>query len=419
MNNWMPPFHSGTRAGGKDLQDLRGLARSPFHAFLRKVARPPGPRVKTATPEAPAPAYRMIAAFASSQTWRWLAEYVRHRFGPRHPFQTYQGHGSGIYRLQGDEDGDEVRVALAGDWGTGTDEAALVARQIEGFRAHYTIHLGDVYYMGDGREVAENFLGQPVQGSHFTPIAWPLGSRGSFSLLGNHEMYARGIAYFKHILPSLGEMRNGVSQGQQASFFCLENDDWRVIGIDTGYDSVNWPFIESILEPDCALPPLLIDWLEKALKPSEDDARGIIVLSHHQYFSAFDHAYPKAATQLATFFKRPVLWFWGHEHRLTIYDKFSVKDGVEAFGRCIGHAGMPVDLAPTTPAHPEVPIVFLDERVYHNDEHLHLGMNGFARLTFRSKQLLVDYVDLHGTCIYTETWTAEDAQLLREDAGPV
>jgi hypothetical protein len=406
-------YHHGQRAGGKDLQDLTGLSPSPFHSFLRKVARPPGPRIKS--PNAPAAGYPALAAFASSQTWRWLVEYLRHRFGRRHRYQTYSGADTGIYRLGGE--GDEVRVAVAGDWGTGTDEAAMVAREIEDFRAHYTVHLGDVYYMGDGHEVAENFLGQDVEGSHFTPIAWPRGSRGSFSLIGNHEMYARGIAYFRRILPWLGMMENGVPQGQKASFFCLENEDWRVIGIDTGYNSVGLPFVEYLVQPDCALPPLLMDWLANTVKPAEDDPRGIILISHHQYFSAFDDAYPKAASQLATLFRRPVLWFWGHEHRLTIYDKFAVRNGVEAYGRCIGHAGMPVDLAPAKAAHPDCPVLFVDKRVYQNDEHLHIGMNGFARLTFRSKQLLVDYVDLHGTCIYTETWSAEGGQLHR-DGGP-
>ena len=43
----------------------------------------------------------------------------------------------------------EIRIALAGDWGTGTDEAAQVAALIEAWRPHYSIHLGDIYYVGD------------------------------------------------------------------------------------------------------------------------------------------------------------------------------------------------------------------------------------------------------------------------------
>ena len=41
---------------------------------------------------------------------------------------------------------------------------------------------------------------------------------------------------------------------------------------------------------------------------------------------------------------REVIWLWGHEHRLAVYGKFQSKNGIKAFGRCIGHGGMPVEL---------------------------------------------------------------------------
>jgi hypothetical protein len=383
------------------------MGGSPRHAFRRRLTMPSAPRDKRAAPAAtPHP---LLAAFGSSQTWLWAFEYLKHRLGRRHPFQTYGAGASGIHPLEGD--GEAVRVALAGDWGTGTDEAAAVAGQMEAFKPHYTIHLGDVYYVGDGSEVAESFLGQKRDGSRFTPVRWPSGSRGSFSLLGNHEMFARGIAYFTRLLPELG--LTGDTAGQAASFFCLENAFWRVIALDTGYNSVGWPFFEFLSDPGCSLPPPLMDWLEKTVMPRDDDARGIILLSHHQYYSAFDEAFPKAASQLSAMFKRPVLWFWGHEHRMTIYDAFSVKEGLVAHGRCLGHGGMPVDLPPAKPARPECPVLFVDRRRYRNDENLDIGMNGFARLVFRGERLQVDYVDLDGAVIYTETWRAEAGEVLR------
>ena len=407
------PVHVGPATGGKDLQDLQGLKGSPLHALRRRITTPSGPRGRGG--EKPTSRYPLLAAFASSQTWKWVFEYLKHRLGRRHPFQTYSGTDTGIYPLQGD--GGEVRIALAGDWGTGTDEAAMVAEQMEAFAPHYTVHVGDVYYVGDGDEVAENFLGQPMAGSHFTPVGWPRGSRGSFSLLGNHEMFARGIAYFTRILPALGLA--GDDAGQQASFFCLENEFWRIIAVDTSYNSVGWPFFEFLSKPGCALPKALMDWLEQTVKPDPNDPRGIILLSHHQYFSAFEDWFPKPASQLSAFFKRPVLWFWGHEHRMTLYDRFSVKDSLIAYGRCIGHGGMPVDLPPDPPPHPECPVLFIDKRLYANDEKLRIGMNGFARLAFRSEHLQVDYVDLHGTTIYSETWRAAQGEVLRVSGAAV
>ena len=58
-----------------------------------------------------------------------------------------------------------------------------------------------------------------------------LGSEGAFALNGNHEMYALGYGYFDHILPKLGV--RGSPRGQRASYFCLENDHWRIIALDT------------------------------------------------------------------------------------------------------------------------------------------------------------------------------------------
>jgi len=63
----------------------------------------------------------------------------------------------------------------------------------------------------------------------------------------------------------------------------------------------------------------LHEWLRAVVRPRSDDPRGIVILSHHQYVSRFDHCYPRPGQQLAEFFSRPVLWLWGHEHRLAIF----------------------------------------------------------------------------------------------------
>ena len=189
--------------------------------------------------------YPTLAAFAPHRFWKWLTEYWRFRIGRRHPFQTYDGEDgdNGVYRLHGDAH--EIRIALAGDWGTGTDEAAEVAALIEAWRPHYSIHLGDVYYVGDPAEVGANFLGVRNPRYHYAPCKWPLGSEGAFALNGNHEMYALGYGYFDHILPKLGV--RGSPRGQRASYFCLENDHWRIIALDTSYNSVGAPVLEHFL----------------------------------------------------------------------------------------------------------------------------------------------------------------------------
>ncbi len=401
----------------KDMQDLRGLARSQALSFLRKGAQPVAPRLKG--PDIQPARFPDVRAFTPSRLWQWVTEYLRYRFGTRHNFQTYQQSGvdTGVHLMHGD--GDEIRIAIAGDWGTGTDEAAEVAARISEFKAHYTVHLGDVYYVGDPTEVNENFLGKSNPSNDFEPTLWPPGTQGSFALNGNHEMYARGIAYFDLMLPTLGPIVDGVSQKQGASFFCLENDFWRIVAVDTGYNCVGLPLLEYVFKPDCALPDELLDWLRQTEKPRPDDPRGIVILSHHQYFSLYDDWYIKPAVQLAEFFSRPVLWFWGHEHRLAIYPEYNVPEGLRAFGRCIGHGGMPVDLPPEQPKHPECPVEYVDRRIYENDENLKLGFNGFARLTLNREQLHVDYVDLHGLTLFSEDWRADGGLLTRTTATPV
>ncbi len=214
--------------GGKDLKDFKDLSRAPVVAYLQKQFLPSAPRRKSVTPERAAAAspvaaplgivsptvakaaiFQELKQFARSDTLRWFLEYIRYRIGPqaRVPDLCGQRARDGIYTLKSDEP--DIRIGLAGDWGTGTDEAFKVATLIEQFSPHYTIHLGDVYFVGDPREVGENFLGIAKPHSRYTPCTWPKGSKGAFALNGNHEMYARGNAYFDSMLPALGEIENG------------------------------------------------------------------------------------------------------------------------------------------------------------------------------------------------------------------
>ena len=385
--------------GRKDLQDLSGLSRAPAIAYLQKQSLPPAPRPKKGG--SAKPVFPGLGRFLPQDFARWILQYLRFRIGFKHPFLTYEGQSdSGIYPLEGD---DTVRIALAGDWGTGTDEAHRVAELISRFDPHYSIHLGDVYFVGDPKEIRENFLGEKV--SAYEPCCWPPGSKGTFALNGNHEMYARGYGYFDLILPRMGLQRDDKAIGQRASFFCLKNDDWWILGLDTGYRSIGIPVVENFWTPDCALPDEIIVWLRGFFRP-EQDKRGIILLSHHQYYSRYDDWYTRQAEQLAEFISRPVLWFWGHEHRLAIYEKYQTGKGVAAFGRCIGHGGMPVDL-PGPIKHSQCRVERVDDRRYQNDENLDVGVNGFARLTFAGRDVKVEFVDIEDKVFFGESWTMD------------
>ena len=348
--------------------------------------------------------------YLSVQLLQWTYHYFKSRFGPRHEFKDYDyaSGQTGIHRLDGSEatpgqpDDSDTRVSLVADWATGTAESQKVADAVAKFNPHYTIHLGDVYYVGTKQEVQENF---------FSRVDWPEGSRGSFALNGNHEMYAKGKAYFERLLPTLGMRDTATGQfgGQEASFFCLANDYWRIIGLDTGYNSVRRiPLLEYVIPPSCRLPDPLIKWLREQVKP-EADKRGLVVLSHHQYYSVFERGYEEPAKQLAAFIKRPVIWFWGHEHRLAVYGKYARKGGVEAYGRCMGHGGMPIEEFDKRPAKNfrQQKLVIYDARYNEVVGTQRIGFNGFINLTFSGNQLFVDYRDINDKSVLTERWAVD------------
>ena len=294
------PLKSRTRAerrhgtpdeagSGKDLGNFTGFAHSKNSAHFHAACA----AYSTTT-------YDPIAAFLPSRLFKWIPQVAKYWFHKKHAFRDYTAHGkgTGIYPID-----DRVKISVAGDCGTGTDEARIVAAAMGKSDADFTIHLGDVYYVGDANEVRENFLGEKT--SPYAPVKWPMGAKGSFALNGNHEMYADGNGYWRMVLPRMGLKERGSEwgAGQWASFFCLENKHWRIIGLDTGYNSTRfewdkmpvlqrskWLRKTTSFKPECALPEPLLAWLRSSVNPDEDK-RGLTLLSHHGPHSAFEGWY--------------------------------------------------------------------------------------------------------------------------------
>ncbi len=390
-------------------RSVNGGRRKSLHAFKGLSRMPAGNHARSAA--AKSSGYNSLGVYQPNAIWQWIVSYLKYAFCPKHRFlnESAAPNKQSVYQVP-----NNLKVSLAGDWGTGTEEAAAVATQMKtwpsGEPVDLTIHLGDVYYVGDEPELRENCLG--ASHGEITGVTWPHGRLGSFGLNGNHEMYANGNAYFDIFLPTLGMHDSAGKPLQQGpSFFCLENDHWRILGLDTGYNSVGFPIISLWMEGNCRLPHPLIKWLRETVKPKEKP-KATILLSHHQYFSGFEKNYPEPARQLAEFFESPVIWLWGHEHRLAGYQYFGT-DSLKVHGRCIGTGGMPIEAkAPPATNALAQQLLFYDARINPRYGEQQLGFNGHAQLEFVGNRFTITYYSLGLGA--DETYAAAAQPLLRE-----
>jgi 3',5'-cyclic AMP phosphodiesterase CpdA len=225
------------------------------------------------------------------------------------------------------------------DWGTGTAEALALLRRIKDHHPDVVIHLGDIYYSGAPREADLFYQGW------CDALSLPDSHIATFTLAGNHDMYSGGGPYYD-LLDRLG---------QPASYFCLRNDNWQFLALDTGrhgYAGVDLRELRQ--EEPTYLEETEVAWL--ADKVARAGERKTVLLSHHQLFSAYESVVRSASGhvsvnerlygQVEGLLPGVTRWFWGHEHNLTVYPKYR---GVVA--RCIGHGAVPVSQGelPTEP----------------------------------------------------------------------
>jgi hypothetical protein len=266
-------------------------------------------------------------------------------------------------------------VVLVGDWGTAKPRARRVAKAIAARKPDHIIHLGDIYPSGTQSRAHKRFIDVWKEEVGSGPKFWAMN--------GNHEMNANGEGYFRDVLPFCG---------QEASFFCLRNEHWKLIALDSSYR-------------DHDLEPSQMPWLVHQL--SAGPGRNIL-LTHHQMFSAVDTRPHRNMTTLPTTMKpvvdsgRVFAWFWGHEHRCLSYAREA------AFGnylaRTIGHGGKRIRMSSGVHLGPE-----FAPRVVHywdvpREDKPERCMNGFALLAFDGPRVTIDYVDETGRNWFTEVW---------------
>ncbi len=244
----------------------------------------------------------------------------------------------------------DAKVALLGDWGTGTDEAIALLKAVKKHEPDVIIHLGDVYYSGTENETHKFFLDilNDVLERDKNPI--PV-----YNMTGNHDMYSGGAGFYKLLPQTNPPPLFNEEQAQKASYFCLRSVDgaWQFLAMDTGLHDHD-PF--TVSTDITYLEDSEVEWhVDKIRRHSQAGGRTIL-LSHHQLFSAFDAigkgvekpagqeaANPKLLESFRQFQEAAegpgdiAAWFWGHEHNLDIYEPYL---GL-AKGRCMGHAAVP------------------------------------------------------------------------------
>jgi hypothetical protein len=385
-------------------------------------------RFQQAASETP-PDARFPKLLAFLQFWKWVFPYLHDFIHKNAPYQTYPSGKTGIFGIAAPQQDGTLRIAVTADWGTGTLESEKVAENMQACSPHYTVHLGDVYYMGETPEIDENCLGMPRKS--YTGVRWPTGSLGGFALMGNHEMYSGGQGYFKTFLITLGVLNPDatVKDSQSASYFCLETAHWLVLGLDTGYHSGGVPAFTSIpglnsipfLNVDARFDDKMLTWLKQTMaivQPQGSSKKPILVLTHHQPVSSFEHEFKKPAEQLAQlgFLNgQEFVWLYGHEHRLTVYNPQVIANSLKVYPRCMGHGGMPVAL--TKLSQPDSRILYYDPRKHPIDDEdpdTFVGYNGHIVLLFQGAELKIEYHDIvDNNLLLTETFTPTGAGALQ------
>ncbi len=220
------------------------------------------------------------------------------------------------------------RIAIIGDWGTGELPARNLLDAVRKLKPDLLIHLGDVYYAGTNLEMEDNFwkICRDAFGDKF-PI---------FALCGNHDMYSGGHAYYSLIQ----------NLGQEASYFCLDNGDWQLLGMDTG-NRDNSPLLAG--SAMTSLHEAEVQWHRERIVQGRKEKKRTILLSHHQLFSPFTsvgrigflkkYGYnPNLDSVIGDLLPQVEIWFWGHEHNLAVYEPYM---GLQR-GRCVGASAIPV-----------------------------------------------------------------------------
>ena len=293
---------------------------------------------------------------------------------------------------------DTFKMVLIADWGGDNDAAKKIASAVRRQKPDFAIHLGDIYYGGTKYE-CELFLDMWPMRVNMDDSKSPLQAKGSFALNGNHEMYSGGEYFFNTVLPAFA---------QTQPFFCLENGNWRIVGLDTAYNGGR-------LKPQSPTDAMNTQW-NWLIETLGKDKKATIFLTHHQPVSAHQAEWNDSRPLRADIEELLQVegigddaifgWFFGHEHRCALY-----ADTVQKFNaRLIGNGCIPHEVQKEKAADPGC-----DAVDFFNRKETAPGTNtaasSFVKLSFEGAEVLVEYLNEDFGTWGVEVWNATKGRL--------
>lgn len=213
-----------------------------------------------------------------------------------------------------------AKIGIIGDWGTGTDDAKYLLKQmlLKAPDMEAILHLGDIYQSATAFECEQNFL-KPIRDVFADPCIIKAGIKRIpiFTIPGNHEYFSGAKSYFE-MLDVLNAELDDPKWKQEASFFCLRsaNNSWQFLGADTGLGCIEHPEEPGLLSEEAS-------WHHDRMNEFEGKT---IFMTHHQFVSADSTLNHHASSEDLKFYNKRLLpqfkdylnqidlWVWGHNH---------------------------------------------------------------------------------------------------------
>jgi microsomal dipeptidase-like Zn-dependent dipeptidase len=277
------------------------------------------------------------------------------------------------------ENANVATLGLFSDWGTGYYHSRYIARHLSDLSPGQIVHLGDVYYAGSPKEL----------GDYAGGVLAPLLERLPVHLMNaNHEMMHHGIPLLELIAEK--QRRHPAQQPQESTYFCLYNDHYQVVAIDTDFHG-GGRFRSVELQA----------WLAQRLIEGRASGKVNILLTQHEAFLSGKNVSALLGDDLKKLVLEQQLvdlWFWGDEHGAALYHP-----GPKApfIGALIGHGGYPFSLRKrewATPD-PEIARVAWVETAPRFPNHSgstarqDVGNNGFVWLSLEPTGIELKFVD--------------------------